>query len=111
MKHGKKVVNLDEVQFQTRRGQWWEKDVVKLAKKVTEDPDKELRLVNNLCKRCAYTNTIAGQAFTSYQCGICEQEQIYHNTSTPVLCLKCAKQHNLCVGCGADLNGKIRKKL
>ena len=111
MRHELKKLTLEDVQFKTRMTDYWEKDLLKLAKLIEEDPKKQERVAACLCKRCMYSTTLAGQAFTSWKCGICEKEDLNSNTDTPVLCLNCAKQHKLCMDCGTDLNGKDRRKL
>jgi hypothetical protein len=74
------------------------------------DVHKESRLKHQSCRYCYYIrgDRIVGQAFTTYKCGICKQDNSWHNTGIPVLCPECAKKNNLCISCGADIELKDR---
>lgn len=43
---------------------------------------------------------IAGMAFTSYNCEICNQKYEHPNTATPKICYTCANATNRCEYCG-----------
>lgn len=106
-----KNLTIDDINFETRRQIWWEKDLLKLAKNISTDPDKKDRLGRNLCKKCYYTPSLAGQAFTEYRCGLCKSTQLHHNTDTPALCLQCAALYKLCVHCSCTINLKELNKM
>lgn len=83
------------------------KHVYTLADKFKQDPDKESRLANLMCKPCHYKVAIAGQAFTKAICHGCGEEMMFSNTNTHALCQKCAKDNNMCTRCGCDLASEI----
>ena len=43
---------------------------------------------------------ISGQAFTSYECNLCNKKYNHPNTGTPKICSKCATITNRCTDCG-----------
>lgn len=84
--------------------------IFKLAQQLKDDPDKEIRLSKNLCKPCYYETYLAGQAFTSRKCSICDKSIISSNTRVNYFCDECAKKHNLCAKCGSDISSDIKRK-
>lgn len=76
------------------------------------DSEKAKRLSQNRCSYCFYMNgsKLAGQAFTEYNCGVCDKDLMHPNTAVPVACEDCAKKHCLCVDCGADLHLRSGRK-
>lgn len=59
-----------------------------------------------------YANSrIGGAAMTMSHCGICGVGMMFGSTATDKLCRGCAEQHGLCIRCGADLEGKERRKV
>jgi len=75
------------------------------------DKDKAKRLEAHLCPCCFYSGpSMAGQAMTRWNCRAClKEQQLWPNTATPLLCVRCAKKHKLCVDCGADLYLRVRR--
>ena len=51
-------------------------------------------------KRGGNKKSIAGQAFTRYECAICAEIGTHHNTAVPKVCRKCANKLNVCETCG-----------
>lgn len=102
-----KKLSLDTLNFATS----CTTDFVKTCQKVVEDSSKDERIAKQQCRYCFYNSRLAGQAFRNYSCQICEIENIWHNTATPKLCMTCAKEHGLCVQCGASMNEKRRNKI
>ena len=89
----------------------WEKRILQCAEIINNDPHRQQRLTQQLCKKCFSGLGLAGQAFTKYYCGICEVELMNHNTNTPALCKDCAGKNNLCVHCAAQIDGKQKRKV
>ena len=85
-----------------------EEDVRNMA----EDPRKEERLAKSECVVCFYpmAGRIGGAMCTSAQCGICQETVRSGNTNIDVVCLACAKAHDLCKHCGADIRLRTRRK-
>ncbi|MGE7305748.1 hypothetical protein ACQKJG_18165 [Priestia megaterium] len=71
--------------------------------KYEADSEKQARLEKALCTTCYYLkSSIAGQAFTKYNCQHCGEEHTHPNTNVPKYCFKCSKEHNACKKCGAS---------
>jgi len=102
------AVKVDQrlVEMATARSNRRYDDLVKLAENLQRDPQLELRIQENVCVTCFYTERgqIVMNAFHHQPCGLCLTPQIYVNSRTDVLCLKCANEHSLCKHCGADWN-------
>ncbi len=90
-----------------------QKSIIKIARELTRDPDKESRVSEQLCKWCYYhgRRLLTGQAFTSYKCISCSQDHSHPNTGVPSLCMTCAAAYKLCKQCCAAMNGRERKKI
>ncbi len=75
------------------------------------DNEKKKRIGALLCKTCFYSGgRMAGQAFTEWNCRVCLKDQPdWPNTGTPLACEKCAREHNICKECGADLWLRVRR--
>ena len=76
------------------------------------DATKEKRLKSHECKTCYYLRGggMAGQSMWSWNCGVCGEDQLHHNTSTPKVCHKCCDQWGLCQRCGGDIEQRKRKQ-
>lgn len=86
-------------------------NVIKIAENIQSDCKKEDRLKVHECKPCFYGGKgMAGAAMTSWYCGICEKRGMSGSTHTPKLCTDCAKKHDLCSECGADIDLKAKRR-
>jgi len=76
------------------------------ARLLCEDPDKDARIDNQICKCCHYimAGGVSMQAFTNRDCEECEVEMMFPTSDTHKYCLSCAKKEKLCKRCGADIN-------
>ena len=83
---------------------------IQLARDLGNDSDKEARILKQRCKACHYFSRMAGQAFTSQPCAACGTSQTYSSTNTDVLCMDCAKRHDLCKHCGGDLEMRAGRR-
>jgi diacylglycerol kinase len=85
---------------------------LEIAAQLQADVRQQKRLQAALCVTCFYlrANRIAGAAVTQQPCGICEALQTYASTTTDILCLECAKSHQLCKHCGADAELKLDRQ-
>ena len=79
---------------------------------MAEDPRKAERLAKGECVVCFYPQAkrIGGAMMTSAQCGICQK--MIHSASTNIdtVCPECARAHDLCRHCGADVRLRTRRK-
>lgn len=78
------------------------------------DAHKERREQAHECRRCFYLRDgrMAGQAFTDWNCGVCNKVSSNPNTATPRVCMECAKKYRLCTECAGDYKEiQGRKKL
>ncbi|MGG4438389.1 hypothetical protein AAXE64_27945 [Priestia megaterium] len=67
------------------------------------DLEKESRLNQQLCKTCHYLkSSMAGQAFTKYNCQHCGEEHHHPNTNVPKYCPACSDKFDMCKKCGAS---------
>ena len=85
-------------------------NAIKLARDLENDSDKDGRLLRQRCKACHYFTGIAGQAFTTQPCACCGKPQTYSSRSTDVLCMECAKEHDLCKHCGGDIEMRTQRR-
>lgn len=86
------------------------KDILKLADDIQNDTQRKQRLEKQNCKRCFYQSRLGGAAMTEQPCMCCSKNEMYGSTATDVLCLECAKKHDLCKHCGGDLEMRTRRK-
>lgn len=85
--------------------------VLDYAQQLETDPRREERLAKQFCKACFYgPPRVAGAAMTTQPCMCCGEDQQYGSTNTDVLCLDCAKAHDLCKHCGGDLALQLDRK-
>lgn len=83
---------------------------IRMALRYATDPEKTARRAKQLCMVCYYRESVmAGQAACKAQCGICDEVMLFSNTNTDALCCQCAKNHELCKHCGADIELKDRR--
>lgn len=100
----------DAINDRTDRAMLRVRSYLRTAAVLSDDAQESRRLTDQECRYCYYLRRAraVGWAFTDYTCGICEAKQSWPNTGVPRLCKRCAKEHNLCVMCGADLELKKR---
>lgn len=80
-------------------------------RRVLDDPERDARREAQQCVCCHYGGRIGGAMMTRQQCALCDEVMRFGSTSVDVLCLECARRHRLCRHCGADVEGKQRRKL
>lgn len=83
---------------------------LKMAEKLTNDPDRERRMERYTCVSCFYIPRMGGAAVTFQPCACCGQKQGYGSTNTDALCLECAKKHKLCKHCMGDIDLRERRR-
>jgi len=84
-----------------------EEELIRRADLIKEDPGIKERMEHNLCKTCFYKGTVlAGQAFTSKNCELCNSKEMYPTTYVDKVCMKCAKENNCCKHCMSSLKEK-----
>lgn len=110
MRQKAKVMNVGNMVFASEQAKVRVKSILDLANKYNKDPEKEKRLEVMECVPCFYGSRIGGAAMTSRECMSCGKDYLYSSTDTDVLCLKCAKKHDLCKHCGGDIKMRTRRK-
>ena len=89
----------------------WIANTIASANKLNEDTNKKERLEKALCKCCFYLSSgIGGAAMTSRDCAVCDKEMHFGSTNTDAMHIECAKKHELCSHCGADINLRETRK-
>ena len=112
MKQRPMIMNIGNMVWQTERAKDYVADLIKRAKDCETDSRKKERLVKYECKACFYINgRIGGAAMTNRDCMSCGKTETYASTVTDVLCMDCAKEHNLCKHCGGDIEMKVRRNM
>ena len=111
MKARKIIIDLASVQNRTYMLNKSRENYIEMAKKLIDDPDSEQRRESQQCQICFYSSRIGGAALTDAECGKCGKLMHFCNTCTDVLCKECAEEMELCMHCGADIEGRKRKKL
>jgi len=93
----------------TYRARHRTEEFLEKARRATADSERADRLKAQLCVCCFYIAypRIGGAALTTQPCGACQKPQVYASTATDVLCVECARSHELCKRCGADI--ELRK--
>lgn len=110
MERPAKKIDLVSVEWATTLAREHCENIIKRASNIAKDSNKKARITAGLCCMCFYAGpTIAGAAMTTQPCGICKEIQMYSSTSTDALCLACAKNHELCKHCNADMKFRPRK--
>lgn len=81
------------------------------AIRLAADMDVHARRTANMCKDCYYQGPhVAGAAMTTWYCRACNKEGLHGNTAYPFFCKECAKDYDLCVGCGADIELRVKRR-
>jgi hypothetical protein len=105
------VAELERVNHASATGQDRVNLALSKAAVLAGDGQKERRLAERECAWCFYLRSkLAGQAFTRWQCMLCEDEHQHSNTAVPRLCSTCSDTFGLCVSCGGDLDMRFRTK-
>ena len=86
-------------------------DTLEHAKNLETDPRKAERIEKSECVVCFYGSRIGGASMTNRECMSCGKNELYPSTATDVLCMGCAKKHDLCKHCGADIKLRVRRKV
>lgn len=110
MKYPAAELNDRSIELATASARRRVEGTLKLAEKLTSDPDKAKRSEDSLCKACYYFTGIGGAAMTLRPCADCGEEQMYGSTDTDMLCLSCAKKRSLCKHCGGRLDEQTAPK-
>lgn len=83
---------------------------IKRAEKAKADTDKKARREASECRCCFYLFDRMGAAGNfKAACRICDKEMSFVTTTLDVLCLDCAKKHELCTRCGGQVDLSLRK--
>lgn len=110
MRQPPKVMSEENIRSSTEAAKAKVKDLCDIAKNITTDNLKIERLKRHECRACFYTSRFGGAAVTIRSCMSCGKDEEYGSTATDVLCLDCAKKHNLCKHCGGDINMSTRAR-
>lgn len=112
MKARKRIINKGNIAHANSRAKINIESILERADRLKKDPEKKKRLSESLCKCCYYVDTmrVGGATITQIDCGICDKEMSFSNTCVDVICPECAKKHELCKHCGADIDLKNRRK-
>lgn len=101
------MLNEKQIKDEIEKGTMYKADkiksILKLADQVTNDPQKESRMKQQLCVTCYYRIQIAGQRFTYRDCNICETKMEFSSTAVDKICQKCAINHSICKKCMAEI--------
>lgn len=111
MKQRKESINKSTILHKNQRSRERINETLNRAQRLTDDPDKELREKECVCKSCHYLSNIriGGASMTERPCGICEDIMRFGSTATDVICKECAKDNKICKQCGADMELKDRR--
>lgn len=103
-----KPIKIDEARVKelTYRNKEQAKFACERVNAFQSDAEKDKRLNQRQCAYCFYFNSsyLVGQAFTEWECGVCNKVELHPNTGTPKVCNECSIEHSLCVRCGADIH-------
>lgn len=105
-------LGVSDMQTATHFAKRHAEDLVERATRLQADSDRDARTKAGLCRTCYYARGgIAGAAMTTQPCSACLLDQTYGSTATDLLCLPCAKEHDLCKRCGGDREQRtLRRK-
>lgn len=112
MQFKQKKITLYDVQWATQSARDRIDYHSKIALRLLNDDEKQIRMTKSLCPVCYYSDSrIGGSAITHTNCSLCEKELCFSNTCTDKLCEICAMGKGLCKHCGAAVNLKISRSL
>lgn len=106
----KSKLSNNEIIDQTFKNIRKQEHYLEISEKLKDDPDKDQRLNSQQCTTCYYTPCMGGSALTESICRICQSSIVNASTMVDVLCIECARQRNLCVLCGGDINLNLNRK-
>lgn len=111
MEFQKDRIDASSVTWATDQAKYYAEESLKLAVKLTQDPDKIARLAKSECMVCYYAKSarIGGASMTTKPCGLCDRIMDFCNTNTDKVCVHCARVHDLCKHCGADIKLRVRR--
>lgn len=106
------VAELERINQMSQFGAHRVSNMLARAAVVADDHDNAKRLEAHECRFCFYLGrgALAGQAFTSWKCGLCGAEGQHANTAVPRVCRPCAEGFGLCVTCGGDIQHQHRTR-
>lgn len=86
-------------------------NILRIAENILSDSKRDDRFKVHECKPCFYSGKgMAGAAMTRWYCGICAKPGMSGSTHTPKLCVECARKHDLCSECGADIDLRAKRR-
>jgi hypothetical protein len=108
-----RYIDAPSVVSATRRAKRRNEQILQAARGLAEDHQKEARQASQLCTCCFYVVPvrIAGAALTTVPCGLCQTPCTFASTAVDRLCVECAKGHELCKRCGADIELREQRSL
>ena len=106
-------VDAANVMTATRRAIKRNEQILEAARGLAKDHQREIRRSSQLCPCCFYVVPvrIAGAAITTVPCGLCQTPCTFSSTAVDRVCAACAKTHELCKRCGADLELREQRSL
>ena len=85
----------------TKYNKMFSDNYIKRWKDYENDIKKDYREKKHLCRECCYLKSwIGGAVMTTSKCELCGREIINTSTNTDKVCVKCAKELNICRHCG-----------
>lgn len=111
MKANNPVHDFSRAESKSRINGWRRNDIILFGDGLKTDRDRDKRRFKQLCPICYYgPPVVAGQAFTSADCGGCGREMQFSSTAVDALCRECAVKRECCVFCGAQIDLKVPDK-
>ena len=112
MKYPAKNMPVAFMQYTTYSAKQYVEDTLKRADEVKNDVRRAERVKAGKCPSCFYLRhgRIGCAAMTTQPCMCCGKDQVYGSTATDVLCLECAKEHDLCKQCGGDREMRVKRR-
>lgn len=111
MRMRRQIVDQCSVERATDNAKSYIQVTMEQALNATNDPRKSERLAKQECVYCFYMRSgIGGAVLSDRQCGLCDKLVHSCNTAVDTICQECAKAHELCKNCGADIKLRIRRK-
>lgn len=112
MRANPRPITTESVHHATDLAKHYAETTVTYALEYLADPEKQKREEVPECRSCFYLKRqrVGGAAMTWKPCGVCGVEMSFGSTNTDDVCRDCAKKHELCKHCGADLHLRVRRK-